>query len=77
MRLAFIAATVILIGCSKTNSDEIRDCAEASALEAETARDYSKLLERSDPSLGEIHINQAAQALRAATRWRGQACKDL
>lgn len=77
MRLIFIAATVILMGCAKTNSDEIRECAEASALEAEIGREYSRILERSDPALGKIHLKQADTALRAATQWREQACRDL
>lgn len=77
IRKLFMILTVFLAGCSQTDSQKIRECAEASALEADTSRDYSKLLERTDPALGEIHINQAAQALQAATVWRDQVCKGL
>ena len=70
----FAVALLSITGCSERTSREIRECAEAAALQAETGREYSKLLDRSDRALGEMHINQAQQAFRIASAWREKAC---
>ena len=76
MRSALIVVAVGLAGagCAAEKPRSAKDCAEASFLYAEAAREHSKLLASTDPALGPIHEISSGEALNATYIWKNVAC---
>jgi hypothetical protein len=64
----------IFSGCADQDRASLRDCAEATTLEARLMREYSELLMSTDPATGPIHIDAYKKALSAVNNWKRSAC---
>jgi hypothetical protein len=69
--------TFALAGCDDHDRQSLRDCAEATALEARLMKEYSEILSSKDLAIGPVHATAYSKALRAVFNWKESACPKV
>jgi len=65
----------LFLGCADQDRGSLRDCAEATALEARLMREYSEVLSSMDSAIGPAHASAYKKALPAAAEWKDNVCQ--
>lgn len=73
-----VASILILVGgCADHDRQSLRECAEATALEARLMKEYSEILSSKDSAIGPVHATAYSKALRAVFNWKESACPKV
>ncbi len=65
----------IFSGCTDQDHMALRDCAEATALEARLLREYSEVSSQKDSAIGPVHASACKKALPAAAECKDEVCQ--
>lgn len=69
-KFAVASILILLGGCADHDRQSLRDCAEATALEARLMKEYSEILLSKDPGIYPIHATAHSKALTAVFKWK-------